>query len=96
MSVPSGILRPWSDGDRSVVHKFQTELRWIGKLPGIPYQVRVPEKNRTLFDIKVDEEAGFVINTFLSGGLVVSDIHDHRTLWSLEEVRLVPDLPYIV
>jgi len=36
--------------------------------------------------IKVDEEAGYVINTFAAGGLVVSDIHDHRILWALDEV----------
>ena len=39
--------------------------------------------------IKVDEEAGYVINTFTNGGLVVSDINDHRILWALDEVLLV-------
>ena len=81
------------DDEPSVIRKFQTELRWIGKLPAKLYQARVPEKNKNFYSLNVDEEAGYVINTFISGGLVVSDIHDHRILWSLEEVRRVPNLP---
>lgn len=50
---------------------------------------------RDFYGIMVDEEAGYVINTFLDGGLVVSDIHDRRILWSLEEVPPVFNLPYI-
>jgi hypothetical protein len=53
-----------------------------------------PKKNRNFDHIKVDEEAGFVISTLLTGGLVVSDIHDHGMLWSLEAVFRVPDLPH--
>ena len=34
-----------------------------------------------------------VINTFTDGGLTVSDIHDHRILWSLDEVPQVLDSP---
>ena len=85
-----------SDDDPSVIHKFQADLRWIGRLPGNPYQVRVPEKNRNFYGITVDEEAGYVINTFMGGGLVVSDIHDHRILWSLEEVHWIPNLPHAI
>ena len=39
--------------------------------------------------IKVDEEAGYVINTFTDGGLFVLDIHDYSLLWSLDEVLSV-------
>ena len=96
MSSLPGISHPPSNDDTSVIHKFQTELRWIGKLPGNPYQVRVPEKNRNFYSVKVDEEAGYVITTFISGGLMVLDIHDYRILWSLEEVRCDPNIPHTI
>ncbi|KAF9642594.1 hypothetical protein BDM02DRAFT_3176644 [Thelephora ganbajun] len=67
------------------VQKIQIELRWIGKLPGHSYRVRVPGTTGNFHRIKVDEEAGYVINTFTNGGLVVSDINDHSILWSLDE-----------
>ena len=67
----------------------------MGKLPGNPHRVKVPGKVGNFHRIKVDEEAGYVINTFTNGGLVVSDIHDHRILWSLAEVfRFFPYLPH--
>ncbi|KAF9643602.1 hypothetical protein BDM02DRAFT_3123197 [Thelephora ganbajun] len=66
-------------------HKLEIELRWIGRLPGNPYQVEIPEKVGNFYRIKVDEETGYIINTFTNGGLVVSDINDHRILWSLDE-----------
>ena len=58
----------------------------MGKLPGNPSRVLIPQKAGNFHRIKVDEEAGYIINTFTNGGLVVSDIHDHRILWSLDEV----------
>ncbi|KAF9642592.1 hypothetical protein BDM02DRAFT_2028860 [Thelephora ganbajun] len=64
---------------------IQIELRWIGRLPGHSYRVKVPGKTGNFHRIKVDEEAGYVINTFTNGGLVVSDINDHRILWSLDK-----------
>ena len=70
----------------SVIHKLQVKLRWAGKIPGDPYRVQLPGGPRSVYKIKVDEEAGYVINTFTDGGLTVSDIHDHRILWSLDEV----------
>lgn len=66
----------------------------MGKLPGNPYQVKVSGKTGNFHRIKVDEEAGFLINTFTNGGLVVSDINDHRILWSLDEVFRTLGLPY--
>ena len=87
VSYPSRIS---VDGRRnhnpSVIHKLQVELRWIGKLPGNPSRVELPGGPRSFYKIKVDEEAGYVINTFTHGGLIVSDICDHRILWALEEV----------
>lgn len=80
----------------SVIQKTRVELRWIGKLPGNPYPVRVPGKTGNFHRIKADEEAGYLINTFTNGGLVVSDIHDHRILWSLDEVFRVLGLPHAV
>jgi hypothetical protein len=79
-------LVPNLNDDPSAIRKFQTELRWVGKLPGNPYMVKLSKNMGNFYGIKVDEEAGYVINTFIEGGLVVSDIHDHRILWSLEEV----------
>ncbi|KAF9789183.1 hypothetical protein BJ322DRAFT_1017897 [Thelephora terrestris] len=76
---PPGGWKAWS------IRKFQTELRWVGKLPGNPYMVTLLEDMGNFYGIKLDEEAGYVINTFIEGGLVVSDISDHRILWSLEE-----------
>ena len=70
----------------SVINKLQIELRWIGKLPGNLHRVSIPGKTGNLYIIKVDEEAGYVINTFTNGGLVVSDIRDHRILWRLDQV----------
>jgi hypothetical protein len=85
------------DNPPSVIRKFQIELRWIGKLPGNPSRVKVPSGTTGSFHrIKVDEEAGYVINTFTDGGLVVSDIHDRRMLWSLDEVLCVLDPPRAV
>jgi len=87
-----GVSIPWCPVEGrvtilpSVIHKLQVEFRWMGKLPGNSSQVRVPGKTGNFHRIKVDEEAGFLINTFTNGGLVVSDIDDHRILWSLEEV----------
>ena len=94
VSFPCRTLCLEPNYDPSVIRKFQTELRWIGKLPGSPYVVEI-EKTGDLYGVKVDEEAGYVISTFIDGGLVVSDISDHRTLWSLEEVPPVFSLPYI-
>jgi hypothetical protein len=68
------------------MHKFQAELRWMGKLPGKPSRVKVPGTVGSVYNFTIDEEAGYVISTFTSGGLVVSDIHNHRTLWFLDEV----------
>jgi len=70
----------------SVIHKFHIELRWMGRLPGNPHRIKIPGKIGNFHRIKVDEEAGYVINTFTNGGLVVSDINDHRILWALDEV----------
>jgi len=87
-----GVSNPWRvlaeqpNDNPSVIHKLQIELRWIGKLPGNPRRVRIPGKAGNFHRIKVDEEAGYVINTFTNGGLVVSDIRDHSILWSLDEV----------
>lgn len=61
----------------------------MGRISGNPYRIKVPEKMGNFHRIKVDEEAGYVINTFTNGGLVVSDINDHRILWALDEVLLV-------
>jgi hypothetical protein len=72
--------------DPLVIRKLQIELRWIGKLPGNSYRVKLPGEPKSFYKIRVDEEAGYVINTFTDGGLVVSDIHDHRILWALDEV----------
>ena len=80
----------------SVIHKLQVEFRWIGKLPGNPSKIRVPGKTGNFHRIKVDEEAGFLINTFTNGGLVVSDIDDHRILWSLGEVFRVLGSPHVL
>lgn len=89
-----------ADNYPSVIRKLQIELRWIGKLPGRPYRVKLPGGQKSVFKIKVDEKAGYVINTFTDGGLVVSDIHDHRVLWALDEVLIhslvVPDFLPIV
>jgi len=60
----------------------------MGKLPGNSERIRVPGKAGNFHRVKVDEEAGYVINTFTNGGLVVSDINDHRILWALDEVFL--------
>lgn len=78
--------------DPLVIHKYQVELRWIGKLPGHPHRVTLPGRRKSVYKIKVDEEAGYVITTFTDGGLVVSDIHDHRVLWALHEVLPKPPL----
>ena len=61
----------------------------MGRRSGNPNRVRVSEKTGYFHRIKVDEEAGYVINTFTNGGLVVSDINDHKILWALEEVLQV-------
>ena len=58
-----------------------------------PHRVLIPGKRGNFHSIKIDEEAGYVINTFTNGGLVVSDIHDHRILWALDEVSLVLGSP---
>ena len=58
----------------------------MGKLPGSPHRIRSPGAAGRFHRIKVDEEAGYVINTFTNGGLVVSDIHDYRILWALGKV----------
>jgi len=93
---PLALLR-WRPSDNpSVIRKLQIELRWMGKLPGNPSRVMVPGKTGNFHRIKVDEEAGYLINTFTNGGLVVSDIHDHRVLWSLDEVFRVFSLPHAV
>jgi hypothetical protein len=69
----------------------------MGKLPGNPHRVKVPGKVGNFHKIKVDEEAGYVINTFTNGGLVVSDIRDHRILWSLAEVfRFFISTPHLL
>jgi len=72
--------------DSSVIHKLRIELRWIGELPGNPHAVRISGGAWEVQGIEVDEEAGYVINTFTNGGLVVSDINDYRILWALDEV----------
>jgi hypothetical protein len=77
----------------SVINKLQTDLRWIGKRPGNPYRIKLSGEPRSFYKIRVDEEAGYVINTFTNGGLVVSDIHDHSILWALNEVLHTLDLP---
>ncbi|KAF9789196.1 hypothetical protein BJ322DRAFT_1177087 [Thelephora terrestris] len=76
---PPGGWKAWT------IRQFQTELRWVGKHPGNPYMVKLSKNMGNFYGIKVDEEAGYVINTFIDGGLVVSDIRDHRILWSLEK-----------
>ena len=81
-----GILYLWPTNDLSVIRRFQIELRWIGKLPGNSYIVKVPETLGNFHGINVDEEYGYIINTFFEGGLVVLDICDHSILWSLGEV----------
>ena len=68
MSSPWRIFVDGRD-DVSVVGKLHAELRWVGKLPGYPSRVKIPEKTGNFHRIKVDEEAGYVINTFTNGGL---------------------------
>jgi len=68
----------------------------MGKLPGNPRRVRLTGKKGDIHRIKVDEEAGYVINTFTNGGLVISDINDHRILWALDKVFRVLALAHVV
>ena len=58
----------------------------MGKLPGSPHRIQSPGTAGKFHRIKVDEEAGYVINTFTDGGLLVSDIYNHRVLWALGKV----------
>ena len=84
--------RPNDHSLAPVAHKFQAELRWIGKLPGSLHQVKARGKTGHFRRFKVDEEAGYLISTIIEGGLIVVDIHDNRILWSLDEVLWVLDL----
>lgn len=86
----SGDAAPAEGWKTWFIRKIRVELRWIGKLPGNLHRVRIPGTTGPFHRIKVDEVAGYVINTFTEGGLVVSDIHDHRVLWSLDEKYCAP------
>ncbi|KAF9777862.1 hypothetical protein BJ322DRAFT_513946 [Thelephora terrestris] len=82
---------PPSEGWKAwFMHKLHVELRWMGKIPGNSYRFELPGEPRSVYKIKVDEEAGYVINTFTGGGLTVSDIHNHRILWALDKEYCEP------
>ncbi|PPQ66349.1 hypothetical protein CVT24_007186 [Panaeolus cyanescens] len=77
----------------------QIDNSWIGKGPSsvVQYQKhRDSEHYRRVHRIKVDEKAGYLINTSQIGGLAVTDLETDEILWSLPvwSVRAYAHLEY--
>ena len=68
--------------------RIQIQLNWKGKGPS---NLRVTEYKSTsswyyrVYQIKVDELAGYIMMTFHEGGLLVADLNEDRILWSLPQ-----------
>jgi hypothetical protein len=64
--------------------RIQIEKAWIGRAPSV---IKTYHKTGSaVHRFKVDEDAGFIVATYDSGGLTVADIVNNEYMWSLPAV----------
>ena len=67
--------------------RIQIQRNWKGKGPSILSEhMSASRWCYMVHRIKVDEQAGYIMMTFDSGGLFVTALNDDRILWSLPSV----------
>ncbi|KAF9237080.1 hypothetical protein BU15DRAFT_12876, partial [Melanogaster broomeanus] len=67
--------------------ELEIERGWHGKGPSIVRELTAT--GTAVHRIKVDHEHGFVITTYQTGGLFVTDMKDDRVLWALPRTHVV-------
>lgn len=70
-----------SDWKTFCKRRFQIEKAWIGR--GTSTIKSYPGTGMAVHRFKVDEDAGFIISTSDTGGLVVTELATNEVLWSL-------------